>query len=101
MLFNFKFYIDDFSICSPKTLQNSLDIVPHEYSIYGRRCFQLGFGQFGKLHVTNYCDLVAALIYARVKYFKIMFQTELFTYVRSEYSQLSVLNNLICNIETL
>lgn len=97
----FNFVIDDdWFIQDTHAFHRIVHTIRKDHFIHGRKCHQMIFKQFGKPHKTENCDLVTALLYARVKHFKIMFQGELFTYVASEDSQISVINHFSCGIET-
>ena len=68
--------------------------------IYGSICYVIKTRRFKNPHPTQFCDFVAAMIFGRVKHFKIMFRVKLVTYARSEDVQLAVINNIQCHIHS-
>ncbi len=102
MLFDttFNFIIDDDVFIEDRHGFSKLSsIIPFDNKIYGYAC---NFGNkdhrgYGK---TDLCDNTGILIYPRVKHLKLMFQYNLLTYSSGEDLQISLINYILCGVET-
>ena len=96
----FNFLIDnDFFIDDPHGFSKLFGMIPYDNKLYGYAC-NFGSKNHTGSHHLALCDNTGILMYPRVKHLKLMFQFNLWTYSGGEDIQISLINYILCGVET-